>query len=779
MLSVVGFFGREFDSPRLHHFPFTSPHASVGYPRVIPFMARVAIVSYDVQTIRGRAGGVGAFTTRLAMLLRQAGEDVTIVMTRTDWEPMSVDMPWKAFYQAQGVGLIELQSTPPLPTRWPEVPTMRVSELATPVLKNFDVVYLQDWGNAGFDLLRARRYRLDQGPVCVTVLHGPSEWELSSNEKYPDLANDLHLAYQERYCTKQSDFVVSPSAYMARHLTSLGWEFPGEVEVLGLPMPLPLPQTGPAPGEPKIKQIVYFGRIEERKGIRLFTLAMQRFAKQTAERPHVVLLGGVKDPELLEFAKRGMKSSGFTVSHMDGLDSQQAAKYLRDKASDTLCVVPSPSDNFPYAIVEASLVPGLNLIACKGGGVAEILREAKGQLSEPQPAELAGKILERFRAPLSPPDLKRYDCAAANERWVQFHHKALSSLQKRVTKTLPATMPTVDVVTTYYQKAPYLSQFVDALEHQTIHDFCVLAVNDGSPDEESNRVFAEQGERGAKHGWKFVRTENQWVDAARNSAAALGDGEFLLFLDSDDVPSMNAVERMREALFLSGDDALIASSYLFASDKFPWDLKTGATTAPLYALCIPLGVDLIGGIVDPSVFGGSMWIVRRNAFEALGGFTIKRLAGHEDWEIYIRLVLEGYKVDVTTDLLQFYRQVEGGVARLFGTDAARRRLLEPYEEKLRESGLGGAVLALEGLHISNRKMERQIKALEARLNAPQSGYSLSSKARQKFESEPMSLRVETLQRWFRSTLSLETRLKIHQKFLAPFVGQYKPPPPEA
>jgi glycosyltransferase involved in cell wall biosynthesis len=293
-------------------------------------MARVAIVSYDVQTIRGKSGGVGAFTTRWANLLRQAGDDVTIVMTRTDWEPMSVDPQWRVRYQANGISLIELQSPPPLPTRWPEVATMRVSELAAPILRNFDIVYFQDWGNAGFHLLRERRYSLDQGPVCVTVLHGPSEWELSSNELYPELPGDLHLAYQERYAARHSDFVVSPSRYMVDHLQQLGWEFPGEVRALGLPMPAPAP-TAALP-TPRIKTIVYFGRIEERKGIRIFVKAMQHLAQQTKARPEVVLLGASKSAELLDFALRGLKASGFAASHLGSLDSELPLRHRRSIA---------------------------------------------------------------------------------------------------------------------------------------------------------------------------------------------------------------------------------------------------------------------------------------------------------------------------------------------------------------------------------------------------------------------------------------------------------------
>src|ERR1700679_1763387 len=98
-------------------------------------MTRVAIASYDIQTINNKAGGAGAFTTRWAKLLRSAGEAVTIVMTRLDWEPMRVDSKWRAHYQQNGISLIELQAPPGLSTRWPEVPTMRMAEIAAPVLK--------------------------------------------------------------------------------------------------------------------------------------------------------------------------------------------------------------------------------------------------------------------------------------------------------------------------------------------------------------------------------------------------------------------------------------------------------------------------------------------------------------------------------------------------------------------------------------------------------------------------------------------------------------------
>jgi glycosyltransferase involved in cell wall biosynthesis len=727
-------------------------------------MAKVAIVSYDVQTIFGKAGGVGAFTTRWANLLRALGEDVTIVMTRIDWGPMRVDTHWRARYQADGIGLIELQAPPPSATRWPEVAAMRMSEIAAPVLRGFDLVYVQDWANAAFHLVRERRYAVERGPVCVTVLHGPSEWGLSTNGRYPELPADAHLAWLERYAARHSDFVVSPSRYMAEHLAGLGWQFPGEVAALGLPMPEPEPA---AAATPEIRKIVYFGRVEERKGIRNFVAALQHLAKDLKPKPAIVLLGGVDHPPLLDSALRDIRGAGFAVSHEASLDTEAAARYLRERAHETLCVVPSPSDNFPYAVIEASLIPGLNLIACRGGGVPEILKDGR-QLCDPWPRELAAKIAETLRAPLAPSELTRYDCRSANAQWLAFHEKALAAKpsRERTGKKL-----TVDVCVTYYQKAPYFGQLIDALEQQTETDFHVIAVNDGSPDEASNRVFEEQSERVRGRGWDFYRQENAFVDAARNGAARRGSGDLILFVDADDVPARNAIARMREAISICGDDALICGSYLFASEGAPCDPETGAVLTPPYAICVPLGMDLVGGLVNPCAFGGSMFMVRRSAFEAIGGFTERRGAGHEDWELYVRLALAGYRVDVVPDLLQFYRQVEGSLARTLPSEASLRRLLDAYEDALGPVGLKGAALALAGLHRGAKEAEQRLRRVSLQAEAPEGEFAFFSGER----FEPDSPHIDRMRRFYRSHVSLENRLKFHRIFLAPFFGANTPP----
>src|SRR6476619_325372 len=102
-------------------------------------MSKVALVSHDVQTVQGRAGGVGAFVTHFSTLLREAGEQVTIILARAEPEPREVDEVWRARYRSRGIQLIERHNTLPRPDRWCGAWPLTLAEQVGPSLADFDV----------------------------------------------------------------------------------------------------------------------------------------------------------------------------------------------------------------------------------------------------------------------------------------------------------------------------------------------------------------------------------------------------------------------------------------------------------------------------------------------------------------------------------------------------------------------------------------------------------------------------------------------------------------
>jgi O-antigen biosynthesis protein len=706
-------------------------------------MARVAFPSYDVQTVNGRGGGVATFIKHFAKQIRDDGDDVTIIHATGATSPVKVDQRWRDIYQSWGIEVIEIHNTPWSPHRWPDIWTMRLSEQVAPALQGFDVVYFADWGNLAFHTVRQKRFTTARMPTCVTVLHGASTWVRWGDRENPTIPDHLHLEFQERYSAEHSDFVAAPSRHIVDYVTKEGWKFRRPPEVIGLPFS---PHDGlatrpwtPEIKRPEIRRIVFFGRLQQRKGYDTFTKALVKLAETRPEDllsvDEIVLLGEEFDQGSVGRVSHELNAFGLTVQHIGNLDSDQANEYLRRHVEDALVVVPSPHENFPYAVIEGSLIPGLNLICTNGGGTPEIFAgHGAAQLFHPTPDALAARIQERLRQPLAADQLGRYDFASANDRWMAFHRRvrdaamqpcghtgratALPTLprptQLQPTESRPAP-PRIDICITYFNKGRHFPQLCRALERQTHQNFRVIAVDDGSTDPESIDVFDAMADEYRGRGWIFFRQPNLFVDAARNAAAKRSDADYLLMLDADDILAINAVERMLQAALISGDDCLVAGIRFFSGDNLPYDPDTGEMTITPTNWSMPLGTSLVSGLIDPSVFGGPVVFVRRCVFEAIGGYREVRGAAHEDWELHARLAFEGYKTDVIPEYLHFYRQLDDSLWRRSDRFVAKRRMIDTYEKYLGKVGLYGAANAAWSLHSEAQTLKSRVWELETQL----------------------------------------------------------------
>jgi len=751
-------------------------------------MTKTAILSFDVPTINGRAGGVGTFVAHLSTLLRDAGEDVTIILTRLETSPVSIDADAKARYAAMGIKIIEVHNPRPLVQRWPVVLEMRLSEFVTPHLADFDVIYMQDWASAGFHAIRTRRFNPNDTSVFVNVLHGAAIWERGGNQLFPRVVQDLNTDYVERYTTLHSDFVLAPSDYIREWVTAHGWRLPTQTRVIGLPI-FPAARGGDSTHAPDYKRLIYFGRLETRKGFELTVDALKLLAKTNPETvkslEQVVFLGSHYTNSYRNHVDQvwsDLKQAGYNVEHRGDLASPQALDFLAEHAHESLIVIPSLSDNFPYTVIETTLIPGVHLLCARTGGIPEILgANSDSMLFDPYPRAFAAALEKRLGKPASNDVVPTpYDYAAANARYLDFHREAaeLAASKKRTVHpaVVPSPVPSVDICVTYYNKGAYLIQLLDCLAHQTSQDFSVYIIDDGSTDPESIAIFDRMQAQYAPRGWTFVRQENQWVDAARNTAAQLGKAEYLLFIDSDDIPTLNTVARYLQAIRTSGDDLLTCGSYLFVGDNLPFSIETGEITAPPFAFYMPLGANLVAGLLEPIIFGSPMIIVRRRAFEAIGGYREWRGAQHEDWELHARLALAGYKTDVVPEYLQFYRQVETGLARTSDQYRAKQRIIEAYEERLAQVGMRGAAWAFYGMYnqlqeLRKRKLnvETEMRLVDTPFHLFQQGWANQPTVDERMPiTEAMKLQdrvIDRLRNMYRDALPLETRLRLHARVM--------------
>ena len=107
-----------------------------------------------------------------------------------------------------------------------------------------------------------------------------------------------------------------------------------------------------------------------------------------------------------------------------------------------------------------------------------------------------------------------------------------------------ASAPLISLIIPVYNVKAYLRECLDSALAQTWPNLEILIVDDGSTDGSGN-ICDEYARRDARI--RVFHTENGGLSCARNFALDRAGGEFLAFLDSDDVIEPNAIETLARA----------------------------------------------------------------------------------------------------------------------------------------------------------------------------------------------------------------------------------------
>jgi len=192
--------------------------------------------------------------------------------------------------------------------------------------------------------------------------------------------------------------------------------------------------------------------------------------------------------------------------------------------------------------------------------------------------------------------------------------------------------PRVSVVVPTYNSAVFLGETVESILAQSYQDFEVIIVDDGSTDD-TVTVLAPYINRISYH-----YQENQGESVARNRAIQLAQGEYIAFLDSDDLWLPSKLERQIEEMDRFPQAVLAyAHSYLIdaAGNRIsrPDSDKTAQGQPGLHDIFKKL---LMSNIVTHP---GTV-MVRRQVLLDTGGFAPDIQWG-EDWDLWLRLALRG------------------------------------------------------------------------------------------------------------------------------------------
>ena len=469
---------------------------------------RVCIISPEIVGPHAN-GGVGTHCYYLAEFLsRQLKQEVTVVYTGKIERRSEVY--WRDWFREHlGVEFVALE-----PVREPRMAPVALRSVFVSTARQvyswlrqraFDVCHFQDLMGNGFRCFQAKRLGLAfRDTVLTCTSHSSWEWICQAMQAFPQgEMEEVQTKFMERYCVEHCDQLVSPSEYMLR------WFEQNEVKTAPNKRVLPYllnPGLATVGYRPTAGKIIFFGRLEVRKGLPLFLdalLLLDRdgtFAGQPVEVTFLGRSGYTPDGGgLATIEKRRAEfSSGVRLRQVTHLDHRQALEFLSTH-NDALVVCPSLVDNSPYAVIE-SLQLSVNVIATNSGGIPELFSGTE-RLFEPKPAALAAKIRAGLQNQLSPP-AKRYDSARAQRLWREFSEGIISDLCTIVARRARSTPTPVHVFVTASSNQPAMDRALKSLEQQTCPPSMITVVADAASA--ASRATPVLVEYSRARGWNLV-----------------------------------------------------------------------------------------------------------------------------------------------------------------------------------------------------------------------------------------------------------------------------------
>lgn len=197
--------------------------------------------------------------------------------------------------------------------------------------------------------------------------------------------------------------------------------------------------------------------------------------------------------------------------------------------------------------------------------------------------------------------------------------------------------PRVSVVTACHNHGRYIHEMLDSVFAQTVQNFEVIIVNDGSEDDTAeilNRIRHKKA--------RVFHTPRHGPSHARNLAITHANGEYIINLDADDKIAPSFLQKCIEEMDANPNAGIVYSDVmLFGAKNGPFEIHEYSFENMLRANCI----------VANACFRKSDW-------EKTEGYPVFMQCGYEDFVFWLSILKLGRKVKKINEPLVCYRTYE-------------------------------------------------------------------------------------------------------------------------
>lgn len=637
-----------------------SAHAwSVEYPGLSalprfegePDRLKICIATEDIVG-PVRNGGIGTTYAALAELLGQLGHDVTVLYLLGDYIENGTLEHWIEHYAAKHVRFVPVPNYARMDRfrvggdRWLQAPYNMLKFLLDHPM---DVVHVSEWRGSGYLSLVAKRQGLAfQNTLFIVKTSSPWLWNRLYGSHLLDRTDELGRMHAERRSVELADMVIGGSLHLLRWMHSQGYAVPQgrtfvqpNVAIYDRLSGLMNRRAAKLGSRLPVDEIVFFGRLEARKGVVVFVQAIKRLLRQGKPLPERISFMGKPgdrlharmNQDIVEYIRSETAGWPTTVDILSEFQQYEALEYLLD--GNRLAVMPSLIENSSLAVYEAAIC-GIPFVASTSGGTPELIAEADRPhvLCDAHPIPLAEKIAEAIErggyvaAPSFDNDLNL-------EQWRRFHLDLGRGLLEHLLPPIPRGLtPSSKVSVCVYhadsdKKLAATLMSIKAQEQQADELWIAVDTDDEDALDRVRQVASDAGVTA-----NVVPAFDFDAGRAFNLLAESSEAEFVLFLWAGATIDPMTLRTLTDVASSSGADVV---NYFFRV------IHDADSKIRDY-----LSVNILGSIAQAffqTDITALPFLVRRRIFAELGGFTSDYRALSHDHEFIAKAKLSGIRCE--------------------------------------------------------------------------------------------------------------------------------------
>ena len=637
-----------------------------------------------------RNGGIGSTYAALAAMLAAQGHDITILYLKGEEVENETIGHWIDHYAAQGVTFVPV-------TNYAQAGDIVTNsdQWMRPVYNMYrwlidnpmDVVHVSEWRGSAFMCLTAKRQGIAfPDTLFIVKTSSPWLWNRMYGSSSIDRLGDLAKTLAERRSVELADMAIGGSAHLMRWMASQGYVLPrgrcfvqpNVVSFAHLEDLIARRNLKPGRRIP-IDEIVFFGRLEARKGLLTFCHAVRRLMKLGHALPEKITFMGKPGARLavrphqtvLDYIEEETADWPTQVSILTDYQQHDAIGYLLDGAR--LAVMPSTIENSSLAVYEAAICH-IPFIASNAGGTPELLaaRDAKRVLCDAHPIPLAQQLAEAI-------DKGGYVAAASfdNKRnlevWAGFNDALARGLREILIKRASpkaagkVRAASVDIALFSRGDAQRLERTLNSLKAQKKRPKRVLIAVDAE-DEAAAAEMARAAATARGLDFEVLTALDYDAGYALNEAARRSRADYIVFLEDgstlepDALDILAQVARRRPADVLTWHHRRISEA-----EGGNGELVTEMIGGPAETLFLEHPQDL-------------PLFVRRGAFETLKGFEVDYRVPLHERELVSKAIVSGLTCETVPAVLGTVPERDPAQMEreCFDTSAGEFRILRPY-----------------------------------------------------------------------------------------------------